>query len=302
MKPSLSANFAGLLAGLAAAVGYGLVPLFTLHINGTAPVEADRMGDVVILFYRFLFASAIIGGIMLVRGQSFRISLKELGTLLLLAYLSDASALFNIAGFQYISSGAATTIRFFYPVFTTLIMLVFYKEPRRWSTIIAMLMAVVGVVVLSLKGDAHAEIEGIVFEILSAVCMAFYLVYVSRSRVKDMNGLKLTFYVLFIGALIFGGRAFQEGSFEPITTPTQWYNLLLAAVICTAATNLSLVFAVKKVGSTVTAVLGALEPLTAVAVGALCFAENITLYTLLGIAIILPAVLIIIISQRKQAT
>lgn len=300
MKPTVSSSFAGILAGLVAAIGYGLVPLFTLNINSSAPVEADRMGDVVILFYRFLFASGIIGLIMLFRRQSFRISLKELGTLTLLAYLSDGSALFNIAGFQYISSGAATTIRFFYPVFTTLIMLVFYKEPRRWSTIVAMIMAVLGVVVLSLKGDAHAEIEGIVFEILSAFCMAFYLVYVSRSRVKNMDGLKLTFYVMFIGALIFGGRAFQEGSFEPITTPTQWQNLLLAAIICTAVTNLCLVFAVKKVGSTITAVLGALEPLTAVAVGALCFAEEVTLYTMLGIAIILPAVLIIIISQRKR--
>lgn len=301
MRLSSSSPFLGVLAGLAAAVGYGLVPLFTLPINGATIASEHGMSDLSILFYRFLFAAVVVGGVMLLKKIDFSISGKELATLSFLAFLSNGSALFNIAGYEYISSGAATTIRFFYPVFTTLIMLVFYKEPRRWTTLIAMCMAVVGVVVLSWKGDDTARVEGVVFEILSACCMAFYLVHVARSRVRNMNGIKLTFYVLLIGALIFGAVAVQQKQFQWVETSVQWQNLLLAALVCTVATNLCLVFAVQKVGSTITAVLGALEPLTAVAIGAALFAETMTFYTFLGIGIIIPAVLLIIFSQQKQA-
>lgn len=302
MRSLLSSPLFGILAGLAAAIGYGLVPLFTLPINGTSLGSENGMSDLSILFYRFLFAAIVVAVVMFFRRIDFCISGKELATLSFLACLSNGSALFNIAGYEYISSGAATTIRFFYPVFTTLIMLVFYKEPRRWSTLAAMCMAVAGVVVLSWKGNDMARFEGVVFEILSAFCMAFYLVHVSRSRVQHMNAIKLTFYVLFIGALIFGAVAVQQKQFQGIETAVQWNNLVAAALVSTVATNLCLVFAVKKVGSTITAVLGALEPLTAVAVGALWFAEEMTLFTYLGIGIILPAVLLIIFSQRHSAS
>lgn len=62
-------------------------------------------------------------------------------------------------------------------------------------------------------------------------------------------------------------------------------------------TVLSLVLmaiAVKDIGSTPTAILGALEPITAVAIGCFCFGESFTTRLAVGIALILTAVLLII--------
>lgn len=296
MSPTLK----GTIAGLVAAICYGLIPLFTIPIkNGEA---ANHLSDCSIMFYRFALATVIIAVLMLITRRSFKITRGELVTLTYLAFLSDGSALFLIDGYNYLSSGVATTIHFMYPVVTTIMMMVFYNEARKVSTLLAVVLAVVGVGVLSWQSNGETSLHGIVIELISACCYAFYLIRVNRSRVRNMDGMKLTFYVMGIGALIFGAEALRQDEFQLITTGVQASHLLLLGIICTVVTNLCLVMAVQRIGSTMTAVLGALEPLTAVALGCLLMGEAITLNVVLGICLIIPSVIIIIFTRAKHAS
>ena len=296
MSPTLK----GTIAGLVAAICYGLIPLFTIPIkNGEA---ANHLSDCSIMFYRFALATLIIAVLMLITRRSFKITRGELVTLTYLAFLSDGSALFLIDGYNYLSSGVATTIHFMYPVVTTIMMMVFYNEARKVSTLLAVLLAVVGVGVLSWQSNGETSLHGVVIELISACCYAFYLIRVNRSRVRNMDGMKLTFYVMGIGALIFGAEALRQDEFQLITTGVQASHLLLLGIVCTVVTNLCLVMAVQRIGSTMTAVLGALEPLTAVALGCLLMGEAITLNVVLGICLIIPSVIIIIFTRSKHAS
>lgn len=296
MSPTLK----GTIAGLVAAICYGLIPLFTIPIkNGEA---ANRLSDCSIMFYRFALATLIIAVLMLITRRSFKITRGELVTLTYLAFLSDGSALFLIDGYNYLSSGVATTIHFMYPVVTTIMMMVFYNEARKVSTLLAVLLAVAGVGVLSWQSNGQTSLHGVVIELISACCYAFYLIRVNRSRVRNMDGMKLTFYVMGIGALIFGAEALRQDEFQLITTGVQASHLLLLGIVCTVVTNLCLVMAVQRIGSTMTAVLGALEPLTAVALGCLLMGEDITLNVVLGICLIIPSVIIIIFTRAKHAS
>ena len=296
MSPTLK----GTIAGLVAAICYGLIPLFTIPIkNGEA---ANHLSDCSIMFYRFALATLIIAVLMLITRRSFKITRGELVTLTYLAFLSDGSALFLIDGYNYLSSGVATTIHFMYPVVTTIMMMVFYNETRKVSTLLAVLLAVVGVGVLSWQSNGKTSLHGVVIELISACCYAFYLIRVNRSRVRNMDGMKLTFYVMGIGALIFGAEALRQDEFQLITTGVQASHLLLLGIVCTVVTNLCLVMAVQRIGSTMTAVLGALEPLTAVALGCLLMGEAITLNVVLGICLIIPSVIIIIFTRAKHAS
>ncbi len=291
----------GLFFGLIAAIFYGLIPTFTLPIRQVAGENnPDAMSDMSILFYRFIFAALIIAGIMLVKHRSFRITRGEAVTLIYLAFLSDGAAMFLLAGYDYLSSGIATTIHFMYPVATAVLMMLFYNEARRLSTIAAVIMAVGGVGILSWPTDGGSfQIRGVVLELISAVCFALYIIRINRSRVADMDFLKLTFYVVLFGAFIFGGEAFRQEDFQLITTPTQAFDLFALALICTVITNLALVLAVKCVGSTTAAVLGALEPLTAVILGVILFSEVLTWNVIVGIGLIIPAVIIVIYTRNR---
>ena len=287
----------GIAAGLLAAVCYGFIPFFTLPIKKGLP--CDFLSDPSILFYRFGLASLVVGLVMLIRRKSFKVSRGELVTLIYLAFISDGSALFLIDSYNYMSSGVATTLHFMYPVVTALIMIVFYHEARKLSTCLAILMAVGGVAVLSWDSSGDTSIEGVAIALISAVCYALYIIRVNRSRAAEMDGTKLVFYVMFIGTLIFGAEALRQGSFAWISTPLQCIDLSSLALICTVVTNICLVVSVKRIGSTMTAVIGALEPLTAVIVGCLVFGEPFTWQVMSGILLIISAVLIIIFSRKK---
>ena len=293
----------GLFLGLMAAVCYGVIPLFTKELQ--APAVGLPLSSSTILFYRFGIASLILAAIMFVRRESFRITYAEFVRLVQLAFLSNGAALFLISGYRYCSSsGVATTLHFTYPILTALIMMIFFRERSRLSTWIAIGLSIAGVALLSGVGGG-AQWLGIVLEIISALCFALYLIRVNRSRVSQMPVVKLTFYVMAFGTLIFAAFiAYERADFDIsahyalIPTASGWLNLCLLSVICTVVTNLALVYATQNVGPTVASILGVLEPLTALVLGILFLGEELTPSMAAGIGLILPAVLIIILRRK----
>ena len=294
----------GLILGLTAAVCYGFIPLFTKELQH--PSEGLALSSATILFYRFGIASIVIAGIMLFQRISFRITFPEFLRLTLLAFLSDGAALFLIAGYSYMPSGVATTLHFMYPVFTALTMMLFFHEPRRMSTVLAITMAVAGLFVLSWTGQGEVALLGVVLEIISALCFALYLIRVNRSRISNMPPTKLTFYVMMLGALIFAATIIYERSeiemathFAVLPSTRGWLNLIALSLVCTVITNLALVHAIKMIGPTITAVLGVLEPVTAILLGVVFMGESLTSPIVLGIMLIISAVLIIVLRKHK---
>ena len=73
--------------------------------------------------------------------------------------------------------------------------------------------------------------------------------------------------------------------------------MVLLAVAPTVISNITLLLAVRNIGGTLTSILGALEPVTAVCIGALVFGEAFTLSEGVGIALILAAVVLVILNR-----
>lgn len=69
---------------------------------------------------------------------------------------------------------------------------------------------------------------------------------------------------------------------------------MILALFPTVISLLLMVVAVHEIGSTPTAIMGALEPLTAVVIGVVMFGEQLTLRMATGVLMILVAVLFII--------
>ena len=84
---------------------------------------------------------------------------------------------------------------------------------------------------------------------------------------------------------------------QPIQNGYECMNLLLLALVPTIVSNITLVQAVQNIGGTLTSILGAFEPLTAMLVGVLFFHEPFTPEYGLGIIFIVSAVTLIILSQ-----
>lgn len=196
-------------------------------------------------------------------------------------------------------SGVATTIHFMYPVVTTVIMMLFFREKNSVARSLAILMAIAGVYSLSYSDSkGETDLLGVVIVLISAVGYALYLVAVGQRKNQSLKGLKLTFYVFLFSTIILLAGMFSTGNMHPIPDYTTAGNLLLLAIIPTIVSNLTLIEAIKYIGATRTSVLGAMEPVTAVVVGIAVFGETFTVSIAIGIMLIVSAVTIIILKKH----
>lgn len=281
----------GIFCGILTSSTFGMIPLFTL------PIIAGGMRFPSILFYRFFLAAVLLGGILFLARKSFTVTPKELFTLAWLSVLYTGSALFLFWGYNYLPSGAATTIIFLYPVFVAVIMALFFGEKPSFFTYTAIVMALAGVALLSGVGSSEGvQVKGVLIEMMSALSYGLYIVGVNQSCVKHMGALKLTFYIFLFDTVTFLLFAVWQGGLQPVPGGSGQLNLLLLALVPTVLSNLSLVYAIKNIGSTFSSVLGAFEPLTAMLIGVLVFHEPFTQGLAWGLVLVIGAVSLIILA------
>ena len=286
-------KFKGFLYGIVASSTFGLLPLFTL------PVMGEGLTTFSILSYRMLFASILVAVLMLIGRVSFATNLKELRWFAVLGFLYYGSAALLFQAYGGMASGLATTLHFMYPVSVTIIMALVYKQRPSLVTICAIILSLVGVALLCLRESSTgvSSLLSIFLVLLSGVCYAVYLVLVSTvRRINQQNSQKLTFYVLMFSGAFFMLSTLQGGGLQIIPSASAGINLLLMATLPTLLSNLALVRSVKNIGSTLTSVLGAMEPLTAIIVGILVFDESLRGLMVVGIILILVSVSLIVLS------
>ena len=286
-------KFKGFLYGIVASSTFGLLPLFTL------PVMGEGLTTFSILSYRMLFASILVAVLMLIGRVSFATNLKELRWFAVLGFLYYGSAALLFQAYGGMASGLATTLHFMYPVSVTVIMALVYKQRPSVVTICAIILSLVGVALLCLRESSTgvSSLLSVFLVLLSGVCYAVYLVLVSTvKRINQQNSQKLTFYVLMFSGAFFMLSALQGGGLQIIPSASAGINLLLMASLPTLLSNLALVRSVKNIGSTLTSVLGAMEPLTAIIVGILVFDESLRGLMVVGIILILVSVSLIVLS------
>lgn len=288
-------NFKGFTSAIVSAVTFGMIPLFTLPLLGAG------MGYDSILIYRYLIAAVIMAFILLGTHSSFKITKGEANVLAFLSLLYVGSSYFLFWSYKYLSSGIATSIVFLYPVFVTTMMMFIYKSEKSFFTIVAVLIATFGVGVLSIgEYRQGASIAGIFLALLSSLSYAFYIIGINKSIVSKMPSFKLTLYVLCFGTIVLTGLALLRGGIDSVSSGTSALNLALLAVVPTVVSNATLVYALKNIGSIITSVLGALEPIAAVSVGVLVFHEPMSQNVVLGIFLIIVAVILIVLSRRMD--
>ena len=288
----MSAKVKGFMYGVATSVTFGLIPLFTL------PLMQKGMASDSILFYRFITATAALALMMIVKKESFRVSWRDLAVIVLLAVFYTASSMFLLYGYEAMGAGVATTLHFTYPVFVTLLMFALFREKASWVTWTAVVLAIAGVAKLSLNGtELKLDPVGVGVVLLSAVGYASYIIAVNKSRVRDMHSRKLAFYVFVFTTLMFAVKNGLGGGVQPLPNAVSAVNVVLLAVAPTVISNITLLLAVRNIGGTLTSILGALEPVTAVCIGAMVFSEEFTLSEAVGITLILVAVVLVILNR-----
>lgn len=285
----------GIINGIVSGVSFGLIPLFSI------PVIAAGMGNVSILVYRFLFGSIAMLGMLLLRKTDMRISISELLRIIILSAFYIGTALATLECYHYLSSGIATALVYTDPIWCAIIGLLFLGDKFSLKLTSSIILATVGVMMMTgvFTEDGTFSALGLFWGLMSGLSYALYLIFVPRLNLKRIPSLKLTFYVFFIGMILLAAyNITTEGRIETVPDTECWINIILLGLIPTALSNICVTMSLRLIDSTIVAILGAFEPLTAMVIGILVLGDPWSLLSLSGAALILLAVAILTILPK----
>ena len=280
-----------LLAAFAAAT-YGTNPAFAI------PLYDAGMNACSVLLFRYVLGLPILAAMIFARGRNLRLPKGSLLSVATLGILMALSSLSLFESYNYMNSGIASTLLFIYPIMVAVIMMIFYREKFKVITALCLVLMSGGVALLAkTSGGASLSATGILLVMASALTYALYIVIVNvSSKVKGIPTTVLLFYQLLFGSLVF---VIPILCGTQLTMPPHWYNwinVISLAVLPTVVSLTCTTLAIQYVGATPTAILGALEPVTAVVLSVVILNQGISAREVDGGLLIVIATTLVIAS------
>ena len=290
----------GIFYAAISSMSFGFSPLFSLALI------AAGLSDFDILSYRWLLAGLVLMIYAFCKKKSLRLnSFDEAWKIILLSLLRALTSVTLLIGYVNISSGIASTINFMYPVIVALCMVIFFGEKRSLIDYLAIAASIFGVYLLA-SGDS-IMVEGgntrlgLACSLISAFSFAAYYIVMKQVKADKIEVVKFTTWIMMLSAVYFIIGAFVcNGKLTVMTDAGSWLNILGLGLWSTMVSNITGVKGNRRIGPTMTSILGALQPLTAVILGVLFLNEHLYMRSLIGCTIILVAVTIIVLHQKNR--
>lgn len=279
---------------------FGFSPLFTLGLLAAGLSTFD------ILSYRWLIAGIVLMIYAFCKKKSLRLnSFDEAWKISLLSVLRSITSITLLIGYANISSGIASTINFMYPVIVAVCMMLFFGEKRSSIDIAAIGASILGVYLLA-SGDSIIVAGGntglgLTCSLISAFTFGAYYIVMKQVRADKIEVVKFTTWIMMLSAAYFIICAYIfEGKLSAVCDSRSWMNIIGLGLWATMVSNITGVKAIRRIGPTYTSILGALQPVTAVLLGVFFLGEHLYIRSCIGITLILVAVSIIVMHQKKK--
>ena len=290
----------GIFYASISSASFGFSPLFSLALIAAGLSNLD------VLSYRWSVAAIVLVIYALSKKKSLRLnSFDEVWKIILLSALRAITSITLLIGYANIASGIASTINFMYPVVVTLCMMIFFGEQKSWINIGAIGLSLLGVYLMAsgdgLRVEGGDTALGLTCSLISALSFAAYYIVMKRAKADKIEVVKFTTWIMLMSAIYFIAANFIfNGKMTIVTDGKLWISILGLGLWATMVSNFTGVKAVRRIGPTLTSIMGALQPLTAVILGVAFLDEHLSVKTVIGIGLIMAAVMIIVQHQSKK--
>lgn len=290
----------GIFYACISSASFGFSPLFSIGLLAAGLSNSD------VLSYRWALAAIVLMVYAAVKRKTLRInSLDEAWKIALLSGLRALTSVTLLIGYANIASGIASTINFMYPVIVVFWMMLVHGEQKSWINLAAIALSILGVYLMAsgdgLKIEGGNTALGLACSIISAVSFAAYYILMKRTRADKIEVVKFTTWIMIMCAVYFIiGGLIVDGGITLVHDGKLWLYILGLALWSTMISNFTGVKAVRRIGPTLTSILGALQPLTAVILGVLFLDEHLGFKSIAGIVLILTAVLMVVTHQNMK--
>ncbi len=273
-------------------------------IYGVAPLLAKiaymgGVNEMTLTFLRTFLALPLLFVLMIVRRQSFKLKPKEIINIVILGFVGGTlSITFLYSAYSFISTGLATTLHFIYPLVIIIVSAFVYKEKISQSKLVAVMLVTLGIFLFVDLTNTSDKI-GVILAILSGIFYSFYVIYIDHSGLKQMDYIKLTFYlmiVMSVGTLIFDSVG-GDITFSGIDNMGWIMSALISILISLGAIPLFQA-GVRYEGAATAGIISALEPVTTIILGLLLLNETMSVSQYVGGTLIIAGV--VIAEKTKQ--
>ena len=290
----------GMFYAIISSASFGFSPLFSLGLLTAGLSNFD------VLSYRWGIAGIVLMIYAICKKKTLRFnSFDETWKIILLSALRSITSITLLIGYANISSGIASTINFMYPIIVALCMMIFFGEHKSLVDIGAILVSIFGVYLLasgdSLIVEGGNTALGLTCSIISAFTFAAYYILMKRLKADKIEVVKFTTWIMLLSAIYFIACAFIfESKLNMIPDGKCWLYILGLGLWSTMISNFTGVTAIRRIGPTLTSILGALQPVTAVILGVALLNEHLYVRSMIGIALILIAVTVVVMHQKNR--
>jgi len=195
---------------------------------------------------------------------------------------------------QYASAGLVALLLYLYPIFVTILSVIFLKSRLNGTRLIALALATAGAALTA--NPQGGQLTGILLAVTAAGIYAIYII-VGTGVMRKVSARQSSAVIFSAAGLVFGGMTAVRGPHWPVT-PAGWLAVGAIAVVATIIPVVTFLGGLKIIGPTDASLLSILEPVVTVALARLLFGESIQPAMLLGGGLILAAVLLLTIGQR----
>lgn len=290
----------GVFYAIISSCSFGFSPLFSLGLLAAGLSNFD------VLSYRWTVAAIVLMIYAASKGKTLKLgSFDEVWKVVLLSLLRSITSITLLLGYANIASGIASTINFMYPVVVALCMMLFFGERKSLVNIISILISIFGVYLLAsgdgLKVEGGNTALGLTCSIISAFSFAAYYILMKQVKADKIEVVKFTTWIMLLSAVYFIICGFVfDGRITLVSDIRLWGMIAGLGLWSTMISNFTGVKAVRRIGPTMTSILGALQPLTAVVLGVLFLNEHLGVRTIVGISIIMVTVTFIVAHQQTR--
>ena len=261
---------------------------------------------ITLTFYRNIMVVPVLLIAMLALKIPLKLTKEELFWMLVVGVGFRASTtLMLYASYDYTGIGMATTLHFLYPVFTAVIAKLFFKEKFGVPKCVALLMATAGIVLSNFSAEGYG-MTGVILAAVSGLTYAIYMTLMERTCLKEIHPFKVACYMGLFNALAMVAIDLPfHLPFGPIhyaLPPLALFYTFLVSMSTSFLAVVLLQIGISSLGAGTAAIFSMLEPVTCIFSGCLLLGEIMDSGKILSCGLVLAAVLIIIVVDKKRSS
>ncbi len=208
----------------------------------------------------------------------------------------------DFIGLLYVSAGLGRLLLFSYPTIVVLLSAIFLKQRIGAREVASLIVTYVGValVMANLLGAPSADLPlgaGLVFA--GAVAFSVYLVG-SSSLMPRVGSMRFTGYAMTVSSFCCIAQFFVMRPLSALDMPLMVYGLVATmAIVSTVIPTFLMNEALRRIGANHVALLGALGPVSTIALGYLGLDEVMSGIQIAGGLLVLVGVLLVTVRPRR---